>query len=109
MEVRYHEGKSTTAVWKAIVEEESLGGVRLQAELIGFSDSATYVSALEKDQMYEFDGTAIQPSSDKNGVAFKWVKGAAKNKIIASDTCLRSAEDLGRFLPFGKSDHQKLL
>ena len=49
------------------------------------------------------------PSSDKNGVAFKWVKGAAKNKIIASDACLRSADDQHEiwdvFLSFGKSDH----
>ena len=69
------------------MEEASLDGVRTDRAP---PDSATHVFALEKDQTYEFDGIAIEPSSDKNGVAFKWAKGAAKKKITTSDTCLRS-------------------
>ena len=95
MEAQHHVGKSSTEVGKALLEEEGPGGVKLQAEMIGFAECAAQVGALETDQTYEFFGIAIQPSDDKNGFAFKWVKGGAKMKVEAQRTGVSAPSGAG--------------
>ena len=87
-------GKNATECGKAFLEERDNEGARVQAELLGFGECAPAVADLEKDQTYEFEGIAIQPSSDKNGFAFKWLKGTTQKKIEISGTA-RSANATG--------------
>eukprot|EP00438_Fugacium_kawagutii_P010929 Skav211540 [mRNA] locus=scaffold352:485240:486793:+ [translate_table: standard] len=63
---------------KALLQE-TVEGVCWQAELIAFADQACQVSSLQVGRMYVLTGVAIQPSNDKNGFAFKWVKGSGAN------------------------------
>ena len=73
------------------------GGERGAAMAARSTSNAAGSRASRTDRVFRFCGPHVymhwSPSSNKNGVAFKWVKSAAKNKIIASDMCLRSADD----------------
>ena len=71
---------AATDVGKASLEEVGSDGTRWQAELVGFDGFAMPVATLEVNQTYEFFGLALQAADDKNGFAFKWVKGAGVQK-----------------------------
>eukprot|EP00434_Breviolum_minutum_P039071 symbB.v1.2.034677.t1/scaffold4517.1/size38588/1 len=99
-------GKNATECGKAFLEERENDGTRAQAELLGFGEHCNCVADLEKEQMYEFEGLAIQASTDKNGFAFKWVKGSTKKKTeLASTTA--SATFSGEVKMLSKSSYTK--
>ena len=100
--------KSGKSLGKALVEEK-FENERWQAELVGFAEFATDVAGLQAGSAYLLTGIAVQASQDKNGFAFKWVKGSAASlltgELAASfltgknpDTLSNTSQDVGRKL-----------
>lgn len=87
---------SAAEVGKAILEEVTPDGTKWQAELIGFDASAGMVAALEVDGTYDFFGLAVQSQYDKNGFAFKWVKGSGMEKTSSGSASVAAGVAGGR-------------
>ena len=87
---------ASTEVGKAILEEVTPDGAIFQAELVGFGEVAVQIAALEVDRMYEFSGLAVQVADEKNGFAFKWVKGASMQIISSEKASSGSAAGMGK-------------